>query len=314
MKIMKITFISLCLIAIAMSNINAQPRPTRPTRPEPNTSESKPRQSLQEIREQSKIAERLLDDPYIFKQGEVSLSLDPSIKRDAYIELIAKSDEIIEQYQDEVDKFLSSNPDPSVFAKRLFRVKGRVKSLDSFFAQTEKAFKSGTSAGQVSYLQNLYLYKGFLQSVTKIYPNESVLQESLKQVSVAIESYGSREKFMEKMEANYKNMTKNMRMIPAGMSSPKIEAMVKNKYEAAFPGFKVTKVNITYNNWIIDKNDLGIPLMRKVSISVGGKNAKGECGIGSANVGEDYQGGGSYGQAYMYLPSDPIIVPCENIK
>lgn len=291
-----------------MNIINAQPGPNKPDQ------NGKPRQSLQEIREQSKVAERLLDDPYIFKQGEVSLSLDPSIKRDAYIELIAKSDDIIKQYQDEVDKFLSSNPDPSVFAKRLFRVKGRVKSLDSFFAQTEKAFKSGVSAGQVSYLQNLYLYKGFLQSVTKIYPNESLLQESLKQVSEAIESYGSREKFMDKMEANYKNMTKNMRMIPAGMSSPKIEAMVKNKYEAAFKEFKVIKVNITYTTWIIDKNDLGIPLMRKLSVSVGVKNTKGECGIGSANVGEDYEGGGSYGQAYMYLPSDPIIVPCENIK
>jgi hypothetical protein len=311
---MKILLLTLFIFAICSANLFAQPRPTRPVT---NTEQSKPRPSRDEITASFKYSENLLLEPFIFKKAELQVSGDDVTKREAFIAAFAKSDAVISEYLAEVDKFLATNPTMSLYYKNLLRVRLRAKGVEGDYGhikKAEKEFKTGNSLGGVYYLQNLYIYKGFLQGVTKIYPDDEPLKNYLKMVTEAIDSYGSREKFMDKMEANYKNMTKNLRMVPAAMSNPKIEAMVKNGYESSFKDFKVLKVHITNNPWILEKNDLGIPLYKRSSVSVGVKNAKGECGIGSANVRQDYEGGGTYGQAYMYLPSDPIIVPCENIK
>ncbi len=314
---MKILLLALCLFAICNTNLFAQPRPTRPTRPDNNTEQEKPRPGRDEITASFKYSKDLLTEPFIFKKGELLVSGDDVIKREAFIAAIAKSDAVIADYLTEVDKFLATNPTMSLYANNLSRVKAKVKAIEGDYGhikKTEKEFKTGNSLGGVYYLQNLYIYQGFLQGVTKIYPQDETLKENLKLITQAIESYGSRDKFMDKMLANNKDQAKNMRMIPAQMSNPKIEAMVKTRYESNFPEFKVIKVNITYQTWLIEKNEFDIPLNRKLSVSVGVKNSKGECGIGSANVREEYQGGGSYGQAFMYLLSDPVIVPCENIK
>ena len=310
---MKKFAILVCLLAVSFLAVKAQPsRPTRPTAP--TTTQDKPRPSRGDMMAGIDAVERLIDEPYLLTEGQLNVTGDDVTKREAFDAAIAKGDEIIKKYDDEVRAFLASNPHGSLYQHKLKLVQNRGTGANGVITQTEKEFKNGNSLGSVYYLHSLFLYRGFIQSVSRIYADDPVLTEQLKKVNDAIDTYGSREKFMDKMVANQKNQAKNMRMIPAAMSNPKIEALVKAKYEAAFPGFKVTKVNITYATWIIDKNDLGIPLRRKLSVSVGGKNSNGECGIGSSNVGEDYEGGGRYGQAYNYLPSDPIIVPCENIN
>lgn len=314
---MKKLIVLVCLIAANLLIANAQPRPTRPSRPDTNTGQNNPRPSRDEITASFKYSKDLLTEPFILKKAELQVSGDDVTKREAFEAAFDKSDAVIADYLSEVDKFLATNPNMSLYNNELSRVRNKAKSVEGDYGHVKKAekeFKTGNSLGGVYYLQTLYIYRGFLQGVTKIFPQDEPLKNYLKMVTEAIDSYGSREKFMDKMVANQKEQAKNMKMIPAQMSNPKIEALVKTRYEAAFPGFKVTKVNISYQTWIIDKNDLGIPLRRKLSVSVGVKNSKGECGIGSSNVGEDYQGGGSYGQTYMYLPSDPILVPCENIK
>lgn len=318
MKIMKIMLISLCLVVMTMSNINAQPRPSRPERNTgTNTEQPRQRPSRDEINASFEYTERLIKKPFLLKDAELQVSGDDVTKREAFIAAFEKSDAVIAKYLAEVDKFLATNPNMSLYDNEIRSVKIKAGSLDGDYGhikKAEKEFKTGNSLGGVYYLQNLYIYKGFLQGVTKIYSQDQDLHNYLKKVTEAIESYGSREKFMDKMVANQGKQAENMRMVPAAMSDPKIEALVKTKYEAAFPGFKVLKVNITNNPWILEKNDLGIPLYKRSSVSVGVKNDKGECGIGSANVRQDYEGGGRYGQVYMYLPSDPILVPCENLK
>lgn len=313
MKMLKIAFVSICLMTIAASYINAQPRPTRPTRPDAKTDDQRA-QSREGMMTGAKAVENLIKKPFIFTKGELQVTGDDVTKREAFVAAIAKSDAVIQEYQDEVNKFLASNPSPNIYANEVKIAQARAKGFDADFRLTEKELKTGNSLGGVYYLQKLHLYKGFLQGVTKIYPNDSILQDYLKKATEAIESFGTREAFMDKMFANQKEQAKNLRMVPAAMSNPKIEAMVKTGYETSFKEFKVVKVNITNNPWILEKNELGIPLYKRSSVSIGVKNAKGECGIGSANVRQDYEGGGSYGAAYMYLPSDPIIVPCENIK
>ncbi len=296
---MKKIILSISLILFIGNNLIAQ---------------TKARPSRDEIMSGSKNIETILDKPFIFTRGELQVSGNDVTSKKAFQEAIVKSDAVVKEYNEEVTKFLATNPSPVTYKNKLNATLSKAKGLDSDLALTEKEFKQGNSLGGVYYLQKLYLYKGYLEGVTRIYTENQTLKDYLTSVSNAINSYGSREKFMDKMVENQKAMSKNLKMIPAQQSNPKIEAIVKKNYEASFKGFTVTKVNITYSTWIVDKNELDIPICRKLSVCVAVKNAKGECGIGSSNVKEDYMGGGSYGEAYAYLPSDPIMVPCENIK
>jgi len=261
---------------------------------------------------ESENAKGVIDEPFIFAKGALSVGKIGS--RKAYEEAIVKSDAVIKEYDEAVTKYLATNPSGSILKTYLGRLKSIAGSVDGAIKQVANGYEKEVGLYPTGDLQALYLYKGFLQSISRVYTETQLFKDNLKTVEAAIASYGSREKFMDKMEEKYKNWVKNLKMIPAQQSNPKIEAMVKKRYEEAFKGFTVTKVNITYQTWIIDKNEFDVPLCRKMSVCVAVKNEKGECGIGSSNVREDYMGGGSYTDTYMYLPSDPIIVPCENIK
>lgn len=262
----------------------------------------------------SKTTENILDNPFIFSKGELQVSGEDVTSRSAYVAAIEKSDAVIIEYNEEISKFLNSNPSPFSYKNKLNSTISKASGLDNDIPMVAKEFKQGTSLGIVYYLQKLYLYKGYLEGVTRIYPDNQKLKNYLEMVSNAINSYESRDKFMSKMEENYKNYTKNLKLIPARQSNSKIELLVKIKYQEFEKKYKVTKVNITDAAWRIEKNDLGIPLNRKVSVSIAVKNDKGECGLAGANIIEEYQGGGTYGQSLMYLPTDVIVVPCINIS
>lgn len=296
---MKKTILIFCMIGLAVS-VSISQTTSRPGRGE--------------VMSNSNTIEDLLTKPFIFTRAELQVSGDDVTNKKAFQDAIAKSDAVIKEYNDEVTKYLATKPSPSMYSNKLNSTLAKASGVDNAIAQTEKESKQGTSLGTVYYLQKLYIYKGYLEGVTKFYPENEKLKSYLTSVTNAINSYGSREKFMNKTEENQKSMAKNLKMIPAQQSNPKIEAVVKKNYESVFNGYTVTKVNITYATWIVDKNELGIPVCRKLSACVAVKNSKGECGIGSSNVKEDYIGGCKYGASYAYLPSDPIIVPCENIK
>ena len=270
------------------------------------------RPSRDQLMSGSKNAKGIIDDPFIFKRAELSVGGNGTLQD--YKDAITKADEVIKEYGEEVTKFIGTNPSPSILKSHYNFTINKSKGVDFEISRVAKQYEAGSSLFEVQYLHNLYIFKGYLEGVTRIYTETDELKENLKKVNNAIAIYKSREAFMDKMEAKRKEQVKNMKMIPAQQSNPKIEAMVKKNYEASFKGVTVTKVNITYSTWIVDKNDLDIPICRKLSVCVAVKNTKGECGIGSSNVREDYMGGGKYGEAYSYLPSDPIIVPCENIK
>lgn len=279
-----------------------------------NLSAQTSRPSRDQLMSGSKNAKGIIDDPFIFKRAELQVSGDNVTSIKAFQDAIVKSDAVIKEYNDEVTKFLATNPTPAILKSHYNSTLSKAKGVDFEISKVADEYKKGNSLGGVYYLQNLYIYKGYLEGVTRIYTETQELKDKLESVKGAIAIYKSRDEFMKKMVSNQKEQVKNMKMIPSQQNNPKIEAMVKKNYEASFKGFTVTKVNITYSTWIVDKNDLDIPICRKLSVCVAVKNTKGECGIGSSNVREDYMGGGNYGEAYSYLPSDPIIVPCENIK
>jgi len=258
--------------------------------------------------------EILFTKPFIFTKAEMQVGGDNADKKEAYIEAIKKSNEVIEEYKMAVDKFMQGNPAAYIYSNKLKASETKSKGVVGTIKQADNEFKGGNSLGGVYYLQKIYIFKGYMDAQTKVFPESQIIKDNLQMANDAIQKYGSTDKYLGKMEQNKKDYAKNLKLIPAGQKNAKIEALVKKDYEVFSKNFTVTKVNITDGTWRIEKNEFGIPLNRKVSVSIAVKNSKGECGIAGANIIEEYTGGGNYGSSVMYLPTDAIIVPCENIK
>jgi len=258
--------------------------------------------------------EILFTKPFIFTKGEMQVGGNNADKKEAYVEAIQKSNAVIEEYKAAVEKFMQGNPHPSIYSNKQKSSEAKATGVVSTIKLADTEFKTGNSLGGVYYLQKIYLFKGYLEAQTKVFTESQLLQNHLQMANDAVAKYGSTDKYLGKMEENKKEYAKNLKLIPAGQKNAKIEALVKKEYEAFAKGFTVTKVNITNTTWRVEKNELSIPLNRKVSVSIAVKNSKGECGIAGANIIEEYTGGGNYGSAVMYLPTDAIIVPCENIN
>lgn len=262
-----------------------------------------------------KVSETLISKPYILEQGQLQLNGDDGNNRSIVLKAIKESDQKIKEYETKVLEFINSKPAPDILSSRLSGAKAKASSVQTEISMTEKVYKQERTVGYVNQFQKLFLYQAFLSNMIKVYPQEVVFKNFLEKVKLAISSYGSRESFMNQLEANNASYLKNLKLIPAQQSNPSIEKMVKTEFEKLEGnGLVVTKVNITTAQWNIEKNDLDLPLYRKMSVSIAVKKSDGTCGLASAMVKEDYQGGGSYGQASMYLPTDVIVVPCENIK
>jgi hypothetical protein len=279
-----------------------------------STNQEKQRPSRDESTKSWNDVEELFTKPFIFTRGELQVGGDDADKKEAFAEAIRKSNAVIDEYKMAIDQFLQGKPAASIYSNKLKSSEAKAKGLASTVKLADTEFKSGNSLGGVYYLQKVYLFQGYLEAQTKVFPESQILKDHLQMANEAIQKYGSTDKYLGKMEANKKEYAKNLKLIPAGQKNSKIEALVKKEYEAFAKNFTVTRVNITDGAWRIEKNDLGIPLNRKVSVSIAVKNSKGECGIAGANIIEEYSGGGNYGSSVMYLPTDVIIVPCENIK
>lgn len=279
-----------------------------------STNQERPRQSRDESTKSWNDVEDLFTKPFIFTKGELQVGGDDADKKEAFIEAIKKSNSIIEEYKTAIDQFLQANPSESIYSNKIKASEAKAKGLVSSIKLAENEFKGGNSLGGVYYLQKIYLFQGYLEAQTKVFPESQIIKDHLQMANEAIQKYGSTDKYLGKMEENKKEYAKNLKLIPAGQKNLKIEALVKKEYEAFAKDFTVIKVNITDSAWRIEKNDFDIPLNRKVSVSIAVKNNKGECGIAGANIIEEYSGGGNYGSSVMYLPTDAIIVPCENLK
>lgn len=272
------------------------------------------RQSRDESTKSWNDVEELFTKPFIFTKGELQVGGDDADKKEAFVEAIKKSNSVIEEYKTAIDQFLQANPSESIYSNKLKTSEAKAKGLVSSIKLADNEFKGGNSLGGVYYLQKIYLFQGYLNAQTKVFPESQIIKDHLQMANEAIQKYGSTDKYLGKMEENKKEYAKNLKLIPAGQKNLKIEALVKKEYEAFAKDFTVIKVNITDSAWRIEKNEFGIPLNRKVSVSIAVKNTKGECGIAGANVLEEYSGGGNYGSSVVYLPTVAIIVPCENLN
>ncbi|MCU0376477.1 MAG: hypothetical protein MUF24_14310, partial [Chitinophagaceae bacterium] len=224
--------------------------------------------SREEMTNSFDVVEQLFTRPFIFTNGELQVSGDAVGVKDSFVTAVQRSNAVIGQYTAAVTAFMAGNPSAYTYANKLKPAEARASGITSLLKQLEQDYKSGTSWGGVYYLQKLCLFKGYLESMTKVFPESEKLKEYKKLADDALLTYGTADKYLARMDENKKQMVKNLKLTPAGQRNAKIEELVKLKYQQFEKDFTVVKVNITDVAWRIEKNELGIPLNRKVSVSI----------------------------------------------
>lgn len=261
-------------------------------------------------------SETLFDKPFIFNKAYLNIGGDKLNDR-AYIEeKLKESDAVIEDYKNQIDAFLASNPEKKMYQNDQSAVAVKAGFAVGFIKKAEDVFKNYRTLGSVTAYQDLLICKNFIESVKKVFPQEPALDANLTKLNQALQQYGSRESFMNKMGANQKEFVKNLRMGKAVTSNPAIEKSAKQQFESADMSsqkYTVTKVNIV-NDWKLTKNELDIPLYKELFVNLAIKFADGKCGLANAWMRQDYEGGGKYGSAQLTMPGAIQELPCENLK
>jgi len=262
-----------------------------------------------------KYVDILFKDPFLFKKGRLNVPGDKTEVKSAVIEALAASDKVIKEYEEKIEEFIKSKPTAIITKASYKDVTDQVRSLPTVIEKAADGFKNWRSLATVSFLQDLYLYKAFIVSAMKVYPEALSLEEKLEEVKAAIEKYGSREAYMARMEKNQADYVKNLRMKKAVFGDAAIEASVKKQYEQIWESEKlvVTKVHIT-SLWTLEKNALDIPLHKEAEVNIAIKKANGTCAIASGYIRSTYEGGSKYSAPLLIMPTHPIELACENLS
>ncbi len=262
-----------------------------------------------------KYVDILFKDPFIFKNGRLNVPGDKAEDKSAVSEALVKSDQVIKEYEQKIEAFIQSKPTAIITKSAYNDVTSQMFGLKSAIAKAEDGYKNWRSLSTVSFLQDLYLYKAFITSAMKVYPEALSLEDKLAEVQSAIEKYGTREAYMSKMEKNQADFVKNLRMKKAVFADPTLESSVKKQYESIWQSEKlqVAKVHIT-SLWTLEKNALDIPLHKEVEVNMAIKKADGTCAIASGYARSTYEGGGKYSAPLLIMPTHPITLDCANLN
>lgn len=262
-----------------------------------------------------KYVDILFKDPFIFKNGKLNVPGDKAEDKSVVSEALMKSDQVIKEYEQKIEAFIQSKPTAIITKSAYNDVTSQMIGLKSAIAKAEDGYKNWRSLSTVSFLQDLYLYKAFIISAMKVYPEALSLEDKLEEVKSAIEKYGSREAYMLKIEKNQAEYVKNLRMKKAVFTDAALEASVKKQYESIWESERllVTKVHIT-SLWTLEKNALDIPLHKEVEVNIAIKKADGTCAIASGYARSTYEGGGKYSAPLLIMPTHPIALDCANLN
>ena len=256
----------------------------------------------------------LFTESFLFSRGMPVIPGDLANSKPAVLAALAESDKVITEFDQKVTEFINSKPTAAV-------LKSNYSSIISISNRAALAITKAASAkdeyrvmSAVVFLQELYLYKAYINAAIRIYPEAISLQEQLEGLNTAITKQGSREDYIAQMEKNQLDYVKSLRMKKAVASDPSIEKMVKNSYESSWATDKITVVKVhIVSNWVIEKNVLDIPLNKELDVNMAIKKADGTCALAAGTVRCVYEGGGKYGAPYLTMPTPPTTVPCENI-
>lgn len=256
----------------------------------------------------------LFTESFLFSRGMPNIPGDLANSKPAVLAALAESDKVITEFDQKVTEFINSKPTAAV-------LKSNYSNVISISNRAALAITKAASAkdeyrvmSAVVFLQELYLYKAYINAAIRLYPEAISLQEQQEILEAAISKQGSREEYMARMEKNQIDYVKSLRMKNAVATDPAIEKMVKAAYEKSWAADKVTVIKVhIVSHWVIEKNVLDIPLNKELDVNMAIKKADGSCALAAGRVRAEYEGGGKYGSPYLSMPSPPTTVPCENI-
>lgn len=260
--------------------------------------------------------EQLIREPFLFTKGELKIGGDSTQRESAVNNALAASDAVIKQHEEKVMEFLNTQPEELITKPDLGAAKAKASAVTIAIKKAEEAYKTETSIASVYYLQQLYLYKAYLDGALKIFPGDATLKQHQDMVVAAIDKMGSRQGYMNKLKENYKEWVKNLKIGKPVLSDPAIEKLVTKEFESwgSWDKMKVTKVNIV-KPWILEKNALDIPVKKETHVHIAFTKPDGSCGLGTMYVVQEYEGGGKYGTPYTTFPTIlASTIPCENVK
>jgi hypothetical protein len=258
----------------------------------------------------------LFGKPFVFEKATINIGGKNTDDRAFIQQKLAESDAIIKDYKSQVDAFIASNPEKAMYQNDQKAVAIKANSAEGLIKKTDDVFKNYRTQASVAAYQDLVICKAFIESVKKVFPQETTLDANLIKLNLALEKYGTRDRFMDQMMTNQKDYVKNLRIGKPVMSSPELEKIAKQAFENADMSsqkYTVTKVNIV-SEWKLTKNELGIPLHKELYVNFAIKFADGKCGLANGWLNQAYEGGGVYGSPNLYNPSSIQELPCENLK
>jgi hypothetical protein len=258
----------------------------------------------------------LFDKPFIFEKAAVNIGGKNTDDKSFIEQKLKESDSIIEEYKSQVNTFLASNPEKVMYQNDQSTIAIKASLAEGLIKKANDVYKNYRSQSSVAAYQDLLICKAFIESVKKVFPQEISLDANLSKLNQAIEQFGTREAFMNKMVANQKDYVKNLRIGKPVMSNPELEKIAKQAFENADMSsqkYTVTKVNIV-SEWKLTKNELGIPLHKELYVNLAIKFADGKCGLANGWMNQAYEGGGIYGSPKLHNPSSIQELPCENLK
>jgi hypothetical protein len=121
-----------------------------------------------------------------------------------------------------------------------------------------------------------------------------------------------------KLDAAFDSLKESLiRRIPDNKVDPKAFAFHNLGEEkmivtdmSSVSGIKVYKTGLSEANWLIDKNDYGLPTARYKHGMLWGRNPNAEdqfCRIWYVNIIQDYSGGGTYGASYAKYTGKELV-------
>ncbi len=256
----------------------------------------------------------LFTESFLFSKGMPNIPGDLANSKPAVLAALAESDKVIAEFDQKVTEFINSKPTAAVLKSNYSNIISISNGAAGAITKAASAKDEYRVMSAVGFLQELYLYKAYINAAIRLYPEAISLQEQQEILEAAISKQGSREEYMARMEKNQIDYVKSLRMKNAVATDPAIEKMVKAAYEKSWAADKVTVIKVhIVSHWVIEKNVLDIPLNKELDVNMAIKKADGSCALAAGRVRAEYEGGGKYGSPYLSMPSPPTTVPCENI-
>lgn len=137
---------------------------------------------------------------------------------------------------------------------------------------------------------------------------DALKKEMLAQKAV-LEKYISSGEYDKYKAAVRKKRVDARRMDKPHKKDGAMEALVK-KYHTTSKYGTLKRVIIT-SDWYVKKNDLGIPLEKKMRVQVA-TTKDGECVMRDGYLFKTYEGGGRYGKIQLSFYSNPYEINCAN--